>query len=157
MASGARVGKFLGMGDGAEARRAAWSAVCAVALVSGGLGSFLMFSDHDFVPFLFTDARDVVQETAKTIPLLSAYVFADGCQVTLSGVLKGCGLQRWAAPGENARGANIGVRSEATMQSEYPGDLLYFALLVANTSLRSSLPKSLWLVTGALPYRWGTG
>ena len=98
VASGARVGRFLGRGERGEARRAAWSAAAAAAAVSGGLGAALMLSDHDLVPSLFTDGREVVEETAKTIPLLSAYVFADGCQVALSGVLKGCGLQRWAAP-----------------------------------------------------------
>ena len=46
VASGARVGRFLGMKEPGEARRAAWTATLSVAVVSGTLGGAMMLSDR---------------------------------------------------------------------------------------------------------------
>jgi len=67
-------------------------------VTSGGIGLLLYSLPHTILPALLTDDPAVIAATAATIPLLSCYVFADGVQVTLSGVMKGCGLQCWGAP-----------------------------------------------------------
>jgi MATE family multidrug resistance protein len=57
------------------------------------MGSLLYFTPHTFFPSFFSPDEDVVQEASRTIPLLSFYLFADGVQVALNGVIKGCGRQ----------------------------------------------------------------
>jgi Na+-driven multidrug efflux pump len=49
---------------------------------------------HTFLPSLFApDEEDLILETSRTIPLLATYVFADGVQTALNGVIRGCGRQ----------------------------------------------------------------
>lgn len=40
----------------------------------------------------------VILETSRTMPLLAVYVFADGIQVALNGIIKGCGRQWITVP-----------------------------------------------------------
>lgn len=93
VAASSRVGKFLGMHEPVSAKYASRIATFGACLASGTLGFFMYTTDHTILPRLFTSSEEVVQATAATLPLLSLYVFADGVQVTLSGVLKGCGMQ----------------------------------------------------------------
>ena len=42
-----------------------------------------------FFPSFFHPEDSVIEQTSRTIPLLAAYVFADGIQVALNGIIKG--------------------------------------------------------------------
>jgi MATE family multidrug resistance protein len=99
VAASARVGNLLGAGNPTDAEFAAKVGVASAAAVSAAVGCFLFFTPHTFIPSLFApDEQGMILETAKTIPLLAAYVFADGVQTALNGVIKGCGRQRVVMP-----------------------------------------------------------
>ncbi|CAB9524270.1 Protein DETOXIFICATION [Seminavis robusta] len=93
IAGSARVGKFLGANEPERAGIAAKVSVYSAMLVSGIIGCILYIVPHEFFPSLFTHDGPVVAETSRTIPLLATYVFADGLQVALNGIIKGCGRQ----------------------------------------------------------------
>merc|ERR1712127_258008 len=68
---------------------------------SGAIGMILFTFPHGFFPGLFVSAsenREIVDQTAATIPLLAFYVFAAGVQTGLNGIIKGCGRQRIIMP-----------------------------------------------------------
>jgi MATE family multidrug resistance protein len=99
IAISARVGNLLGAGNPIDAEFAAKVGVASAAVASFSIGCFLFFTPHTFIPSLFApDEHDVILETAKTIPLLATYVFADGVQTALNGVIKGCGRQTAVMP-----------------------------------------------------------
>ncbi|GMH86876.1 hypothetical protein TrST_g12257 [Triparma strigata] len=98
VAASSLVGKTLGQNLPSASKYNARVSTIAACVVSALLGTTMYISDHEILPGLFTKDVDVVRETARTLPLLSLYVFADGVQVTLSGVLKGCGMQVWMMP-----------------------------------------------------------
>ena len=85
----ARVGKFLGSNEPERASMAAKVSVYSAMLVSGSIGCILYIVPHGFFPSLFTSDSAVVTETSRTLPLLAFYVFADGLQVALNGIIKG--------------------------------------------------------------------
>ena len=94
VAASARVGNLLGAGNPRDAKFAAKIGVASAAVASFAVGCFLFFTPHTLLPSLFApDEQDVILETAKTIPLLATYVFADGVTTALNGVIKGCGRQ----------------------------------------------------------------
>jgi multidrug resistance protein, MATE family len=95
----ARVGNLLGEGLDQAASWAGQVSVGAAALLSSILGLLLFFVPHDFLPSLFApDEKGVIDEAARTIPLLALYVIADGIQVALNGIIKGCGRQCVTVP-----------------------------------------------------------
>jgi MATE family multidrug resistance protein len=99
IAASARVGNLLGAGNPIGAEFAAKVGVTSATVASFAVGCFLFFTPHTFIPSLFApDEQDVILETAKTIPLLAIYVFADGVATALNGVIKGCGRQRVVMP-----------------------------------------------------------
>lgn len=60
-----------------------------------------MSSPTTFFPSLFVSEEEneaIVEQTAAVIPLLAFYVFADGVQVGLNGVIKACGRQKIIVP-----------------------------------------------------------
>jgi len=89
VAGSTRIGNLLGAGDANGAKVAAKVSVLSAAWVSLALGCILYFTPHSFFPSLFQAEEAVVQETGRTIPLLATYVFADGIQVALNGIIKG--------------------------------------------------------------------
>ena len=93
IAGSARVGRFLGAGDVVSADFSAKVSVICAAILSTLLGSILYFTPHKLLPSFFTPDDEVVLEASTTIPLLAVYVFADGVQVALNGIIKGCGRQ----------------------------------------------------------------
>lgn len=93
VAGSARVGNLLGSGNLLGADIAAKVSVASAMALSGTIGCVLYFTPHTFFPSLFAPEDAVVEETSRTIPLLAAYVFADGVQVALNGIIKGCGRQ----------------------------------------------------------------
>ena len=58
----------------------------------------LYFTPHTILPSLFTPNVQVIMETASTIPLLAIYVLMDSIQISLSGIIRGCGKQWIAMP-----------------------------------------------------------
>jgi MATE family multidrug resistance protein len=99
VSTSARVGNLLGAGNPISAEFAAKVGVTSATVASFAIGCFLYFTPHTFIPSLFApDEQNVIIETAKTIPLLATYVFADGLQTALNGVIKGCGRQRVVMP-----------------------------------------------------------
>jgi MATE family multidrug resistance protein len=95
----ARVGNLLGAGLDQAAAWAGRVSVGGAAISSGLLGILLYALPHDTLPRLFApNETDVIYETSRTIPLLALYVFADGIQVALNGIIKGCGRQCITVP-----------------------------------------------------------
>lgn len=89
-----RVGNLLGADKPKEASFAAKVSIGCASMLSFILGSLLLRIPHTFLPSLFApDEEQVVFETSRVIPLLAVYVFADGIQVALNGIIKGCGRQ----------------------------------------------------------------
>ncbi|CAJ1940579.1 unnamed protein product [Cylindrotheca closterium] len=94
-----RVANLLGRGFPIEAKFAGKNSIACAACASFGIGFALMIIPHGFFPALFApNERDVTKETSKTIPLLAAYVFADGVQVAINGIVKGTGRQWVTVP-----------------------------------------------------------
>ncbi len=99
IAGAARVGSLLGRNDPCAASFAGLVSVASASSVSALIGIMLFIIPHGFFPSLFApDEDDLIKETMKTIPLLALYVFADGTQTALNGVIKGCGRQAVAMP-----------------------------------------------------------
>jgi putative efflux protein, MATE family len=96
--SSARVGLYLGMNDSDGAKLASNVSILFAGIFSFIMSCVLMFTPHTLFPSIFTSDQNVVQLTARTIPFLAVYVFADGIQVALNGVIKGCGRQSVVMP-----------------------------------------------------------
>jgi len=99
IAGTARVGNLLGAGNPGGAALAGWVSVGLCALGSGTLGLILYALPHDFLPGLFLSSsldeehEAVIDQVAAVIPLLAVYVFADGIQSGINGIITGCGRQ----------------------------------------------------------------
>jgi len=101
IAGTARVGNLLGAGNHSGASLAGKVSVGLCAICSGAIGVMLYTLPHGFFPGLFVSASEnqaIVDQTAAVIPLLSFYVFADGIQTGLNGIIKGCGRQGVVVP-----------------------------------------------------------
>jgi Na+-driven multidrug efflux pump len=76
-----RVGNLLGEGKPKLASFAGKVSIACATCVSFAIGSLLLTIPHTFLPSLFAPNQEaVILETSRTIPLLAAYVFADGIQ-----------------------------------------------------------------------------
>jgi len=93
IAGATRVGNFLGAGDTVGADFSAKVSVVKAGILSTMMGSILYFTPHTFFPSFFSPDEQVVEEASRTIPFLAFYLFADGVQVALNAVIKGCGRQ----------------------------------------------------------------
>jgi multidrug resistance protein, MATE family len=93
IAGSTRVGNFLGSGDTKGAGVAATVSVAAAAVLSAAMGSILFWTPQWFFPSLFSPDVQVVAEAGTLMPLLAVYVFGDGIQSALNGIIKGCGRQ----------------------------------------------------------------
>ena len=93
IAASARVGKFLGSDRPAEAALAAKVGVATSATLGSLFGLLLYFTPHTFFPSFFSPSKGVIRQASITIPFLALYVFADGIQITLNGIVTGCGRQ----------------------------------------------------------------
>lgn len=101
VAGTARIGNLLGAGNPSGASLAGKVSVGLCAIGSGMMGVILYALPHGFFPSLFVSANEnkaIIDQTAATIPMLAFYVFADGVQTGLNGIIKGCGRQRIAVP-----------------------------------------------------------
>lgn len=93
IAGSARVGNFLGSGDVEGAAFSAKVSVLSAAVLSTIMGSIFYLTPHKIFPSIFMPDEEVISEASRTIPFLAIYVFADGIQVALNGIIKGCGRQ----------------------------------------------------------------
>jgi MATE family multidrug resistance protein len=94
VAGATRVGNLLGAGRPAGAAWAAKVSVLFTGITSGLTGCVLFLTPHGFLPSLFApDEADLILQASRLISLLSLYVFADGIQSALNGIIKGCGRQ----------------------------------------------------------------
>ena len=99
ISASARVGSLLGAKDPQGAAFAAKVSILCAATISMVIGILLFSIPHTFLPSLFAPGEEgVILETSRTIPLLAVYVFADGIQSVLSGIIKGCGRQLVTVP-----------------------------------------------------------
>lgn len=90
----ARVGSLLGAGLEDAAAWAGCVSVGAAAAVSAMLGIAIFLIPHHFFPSMFApNEAGVIFEASRTMSLLALYVVADGIQVALNGIIKGCGRQ----------------------------------------------------------------
>jgi len=97
----ARVSNLLGGGSPLEAKFAASINVGLCGIVSGMIGLLLYIVPHTYFPSLFLSNQNnqaIIDQTAATIPFLSIYVFADGIQTGMNGIIKGCGRQKIVVP-----------------------------------------------------------
>ena len=102
VAGATRVGKALGRGDAAAARRAAL--VCYVVGVSFAAGAaVVLLLLHGAIPALFTPDDDVRALVSTVLLPLALYVVADASQVCCGGVLQGGCRQKQVRPPTFAR------------------------------------------------------
>jgi Na+-driven multidrug efflux pump len=52
------------------------------------MGSIFYFMPHTVFPSIFSPDDEVILEASCTIPFLAIYVFADGIQVALNGIIR---------------------------------------------------------------------
>lgn len=97
-AASTRIGMFLGKDEPTNAALACKVAILGAAVLSTTMGLILFLTPHTLIPSLFSPDEEVVLETSQTIPFLAVYVFADGIQTSLYGVIKGCGRQTIVVP-----------------------------------------------------------
>lgn len=96
-AGAARVGALLGSGHAAGARRAA--AVCFTLGTSLGiLATLVLLLLREQSAHAFTADPAVIALLRALLPNLLFYIVADAGQVACSGVLNGCGRQRFGVP-----------------------------------------------------------
>ena len=82
------VGRAVGRGDSAEARRAALAAlVCGAGFMA--VSGALMLAAPDFFARAYTTDRTVVAVAASLIPLAGVFQIFDGIQVVAIGILRG--------------------------------------------------------------------
>lgn len=97
-ASSARVGLFLGLNRPESAKTAACVSAAIAGCMSATCGCLLIFTPHEMFASIFTNDPDVIRMAASTIPFLPCYLLADGMQIILTGVVRGCGRQAILVP-----------------------------------------------------------
>jgi len=93
VACSTRVSNLLGARNPTGASLASKVSIVSAAFVGLAMSSVLTFTPHTFFPSLFTPDSDIIHQASKTLPFLAFYVFADGIQYTINGIVKGCGKQ----------------------------------------------------------------
>jgi Na+-driven multidrug efflux pump len=92
-----RVGFALGENNPEAAKTAATVCRCIQTIVSA-IQSTLLYSFAPDIGHIFTKDEEVIAVSTKLIRILGVYVFADGLQCAMTGVLKGVGKQRICGP-----------------------------------------------------------
>lgn len=95
-ATSVRVSNALGAGLPHGARRSANTATACTACTQLLLVAAILLGRHG-IGALFTNIPEVVAMCAATFPLMSASMFGDGLNCTISGVLRGAGRQELGA------------------------------------------------------------
>lgn len=93
----ARVGNFLGDGDGLAAHRAAYVSPILAAIVAI-LFAFPIILFRSYIGYIFTNDEDVAKLTGVICTIIPFYIVGDSVQCSLTGVLTGVGRQDVAGP-----------------------------------------------------------
>lgn len=64
-----------------------------IALAVGTLNMIILSSTRNYIPKLFTSDQDVIDLTAKTLPLNAAFQLFDAVASLMNGILRGLGRQ----------------------------------------------------------------
>ena len=97
-AGATRVSNELGHDNPTKAKYSAFINVLLSMTLGCAMCCILYFTPRTTLPSLFTSNNNVIVETASTIPLLAVYVLMDSIQISLSGIIRGCGKQWIAMP-----------------------------------------------------------
>ncbi|XBH94390.1 hypothetical protein VPH35_085177 [Triticum aestivum] len=91
-----RVSNELGAGR-PEAARLATRVIMVLGLAAGVVLGLLMLSVRNIWGYAYSNEKEVVEYIARMMPLLSVSIIFDNLQCVLSGIVRGCGLQRIGA------------------------------------------------------------
>lgn len=99
VAGATRVSTWLGAGQAGAASQSSSVSIISAGALSALMGIVLYVTPHTFFPSLFAPTEtELYEQAGKLMPLLALYVFADGIQSALNGVVKGCGRQALIMP-----------------------------------------------------------
>lgn len=87
-----RVGNAVGAGMPRHAQRSAWVAVGSTMICQLFIGTLVILC-KDKVGLIFSDDSQVIQETAKLMPLVAWCMLGDGMNASIAGSLRGVGKQ----------------------------------------------------------------
>lgn len=135
-ATSTRVANELGANNAIRAKHAAWIAMLIALLFQTFNASVLVAARHVW-GLIFTDVRAVVELVGATLPILAATIIGDGVNVTLSGVIRGCGRQSLGATINIVTYWGVGIPLAATLAFKVGLGVkgLYLGLL-ATTSMQ---------------------
>jgi MATE family multidrug resistance protein len=92
-AAAVRVGHLIGGGDPAGAGRAGWSAVaCGAAFMS--LAAIVFLAIPVRIARIYTADPAVIRMSVTLLAIAAAFQLFDGCQIVVSGALRGAGNTR---------------------------------------------------------------
>ena len=92
-AAAVRVGHLIGQGDPAAAGRAGWSALaCGVAFM--GLAAIALLTIPAWIARIYTADPAVIRMSVTLMAIAAGFQLFDGCQVVVSGALRGAGNTR---------------------------------------------------------------
>jgi len=91
------VGNALGEGNATKAKSSSFIAPALTLLSSLSISACILPLRH-VLGRVFTDDTNVIALVSTLSPLIVAYIISDGCQTSLTGVIKGMGKQGIASP-----------------------------------------------------------
>lgn len=91
-----RIGNLLGGNNYSTASLVA-NATLIFGCFIGLFNCLFLLTLKDLWGFFFTNDQLVLVQVSKLLPLVAFYQISDGIKAVASGVLQGCGLQRWGA------------------------------------------------------------
>ncbi|XP_065850744.1 protein DETOXIFICATION 7-like isoform X2 [Euphorbia lathyris] len=91
-----RVSNELGAGNPKAARSVVW-VVLGISLTEAAIVSTSLFCARNVFGYAYSNDKQVIKYVSQIAPLLSLSIISDTMQAILSGVTRGCGLQRTGA------------------------------------------------------------
>ncbi|CAK7344217.1 unnamed protein product [Dovyalis caffra] len=91
-----RVSNELGAGNPQTARGVVY-AVLIISVTEAAIVSITLFFFRHIFGYAFSSDKGVVAYVAEVVPLLCLSIIMDGLQITLSGIVRGCGWQHIGA------------------------------------------------------------
>ncbi|XP_065850743.1 protein DETOXIFICATION 7-like isoform X1 [Euphorbia lathyris] len=96
VAASTRVSNELGAGNPKAARSVVW-VVLGISLTEAAIVSTSLFCARNVFGYAYSNDKQVIKYVSQIAPLLSLSIISDTMQAILSGVTRGCGLQRTGA------------------------------------------------------------
>ena len=128
-----RVGNFIGERDPERANLAAAVATALAALVSVFISTSMVLSQSSWL-FLFTGDPETLAAVSIILNFLFLYVFADGIQTAVTGVLQGMGRQSVGGPIVIFAYYVIGIPLSAALAFKWGLDLGVVGLCAGTTA-----------------------